>query len=554
MCGIAGIKGENISNYLKEMLVLLKHRGPDDSGIWVNNHLIQGEISKIDLPEGKFGLGHNLLSIVGCHGFQPIVKDNEVLICNGEIYNYLEIKEFLDKKKDNYASNDFKTDSDCEIIINLNRYYKKNFEEKSPNGQELNSENLLIESLKKTLRMLDGDYAFALWDGENLALARDPVGVKPLYYGENGKLSAFASERKALWKIGIREVNSLPPGHMLFNGKLILVETLFDEDKIRSNEYFNKLNSSNNLDYSNKAHNKAPDKVSSNNMDYSNSINSTENISLDLKETLNYYKNKLRNDLVNSVQKRIHGLEKVGLIFSGGVDSTLIAAILNKSEIETTLYTVGTFNSSDLQFALKAAEYYDLQLKTMELSEKVVKDSLKPVLEAIEEFNVMKIGVAMPIYLASKMASEDKLKVVLSGQGADELFGGYHRYLNDYANHGDNTQNILKEDIKNIYHVNLQRDDSATMAHGVELRVPFLDKEVIKTAFKIPMQLKIENKNDTLRKHILRQVAQDVGVPEFIAQRPKKAAQYGSGVHKILIKKVLKDFDDITFMKQLKGF
>jgi len=113
---------------------------------------------------------------------------------------------------------------------------------------------------------------------------------------------------------------------------------------------------------------------------------------------------------------------------------------------------------------------------------------------------------------------------------------------------------FLKDDIKNIYHVNLQRDDAATMAHGVELRVPFLDKEVIKTAFKIPMQFKIESETDLLRKHILRQVALEMGVPEFIAQRPKKAAQYGSGIHKILTKKVLKDFDEIEFMKQLRGF
>lgn len=545
MCGIAGIEGENISNNLKEMLISLKHRGPDDSGIWVNDHLIHGDISKIDFLEGKLGLGHNLLSIVGCHGYQPIVNGNEVLICNGEIYNFREIKEFLDEKMDNYTTNDFKTDSDCEIIINLNKYYKNNFKDKILNCQEVNSELQLIESLKKTLRKLDGDYAFALWDGENLVLARDPVGVKPLYYGKNGKISAFASERKALWNIGIMEVNSLPPGHILFNGQLILVETLFDEEEIRSNNGFDTNSSNTSV---------SPNKVSSNNINSPNSINTQEITSIDLNETLNNYKDKLRNGLEKSVHKRIQGLEKVGLIFSGGVDSTIIASVLKDSEIETTLYTVGTRNSSDLQFALKAAEYYDLKIKTLEVNENVVKNSLEPVLEAIEEFNVMKIGVAMPIYLASKMAGEDKLKVVLSGQGADELFGGYHRYLNDYANHKDNTQNILKDDIKNIYHVNLQRDDAATMAHGVELRVPFLDKEVIKTAFKIPMQFKIESETDLLRKHILRQVALEMGVPEFIAQRPKKAAQYGSGIHKILTKKVLKDFDEIEFMKQLRGF
>ncbi len=536
MCGIVGIKGHYISEDLKEMLISIKHRGPDDSGIWINNELKTGEISKIINLEGNFGMGHNLLSIVGCQASQPIVNDKWVLVCNGEIYNFREIKKTLN----NFSNNDFKTDSDCEIVINLNKHYNDVLN-LNDDFESDNSNKLCIESLKKTMQKMDGDYAFALWDGQNLALARDPVGVKPLYYGKNGKISAFASERKALWKIGIKEVNSLPPGHILFNDELILAESLLEVDDGTSNENIGYLDT--------------PDNSNAPNTSYSsNSINTREITSEGLNETLNYYKDKLRKDLENSVHKRIQGLEKIGLIFSGGVDSTIIASVLKESEIDTTLYSVGTRNSPDFQFSLKAAEYYDLKIKTLEVNENVVKNSLKPVLEAIEEFNVMKIGVAMPIYLASKMAGEDKLKVVLSGQGADELFGGYHRYLNDYANHGDNTQNILRDDIRNIYHVNLQRDDAATMAHGVELRVPFLDKEVIKTAFKIPMQFKIESETDLLRKHILRQVALEMGVPEFIAQRPKKAAQYGSGVHKILTKKVLKDFDEIAFMKQLRGF
>ena len=529
MCGIVGIAGDNISNDLKEMLGLLKHRGPDDSGLWINNHLIHGDISQIITPEGNFGLGHNLLSIVGCHGSQPIVNDQWLLVCNGEIYNFQEIKESIKIS----SENDFKTDSDCEIVINLNKYFLEILMEK--NGLDLNfkynsKENdsfdyrtedsykkILVDSLKKTMQKIDGDYAFAIYDGKNLALARDPVGVKPLYYGKiKGKIRAFASERKALWKVGIKEVHSLPPGHILFNDELILAESLLD---LKDPNIHNQDN------------------------DYKINNNSLKSL-----------KNELKHVLEKSVDKRIYGLDKVGLVFSGGVDSTILASILKNRDIETTLYTVGTKNSSDFQFANRAAEYYDLKLKTFDVNEEIVRNTLKPVLEAIEEFNVMKIGVAMPIFLAAKMASEDKLKVVLSGQGADELFGGYNRYLKDYFNYGEGTQEVLKQDIKNIYHVNLQRDDAATMAHGVELRVPFLDKEVIKTAFRIPIKYKIESESDILRKHILRQVAGEMGVPDFIENRPKKAAQYGSGVHKILVKKALKDFDEVAFMKQLRGF
>lgn len=535
MCGIVGIVGDNISNDLKEMLILLKHRGPDGSGLWFDNQLINGDISKKTTAAtavGNVGLGHNLLSIVGCHGFQPITNGHWVLVCNGEIYNFQKIKESIS----NSSENDFKTDSDCEIVINLNKYFlKESMKQNSlnPNFKYNLSDNLngvdsfdycnddsykelFLDSLKKTMQKMDGDYAFAIYDGTNLALARDPVGVKPLYYGEiKGKKRAFASERKALWKLGIKEVYSLPPGYILFNDELIQAESLFD--------------------------------LTDSNIYNQNSILKTN-------FSLKSLKNELKHVLEKSVDKRIHGLDKVGLIFSGGVDSTILASILKNREIETTLYTVGTKNSSDFQFAQKAAEYYDLKLKTFEINEKIVRKSLKPVLEAIEEFNVMKIGVAMPIFLAAKMASTDKLKVVLSGQGADELFGGYNRYLKDYSNYGEGTQEVLKQDIKNIYHVNLQRDDAATMAHGVELRVPFLDKEVIKTAFRIPIKYKIDGENDKLRKHILREVAGELGVPDFIKNRPKKAAQYGSGVHKILIKKALKDFDDVAFMKQLRGF
>lgn len=496
MCAIAGIIGENISRDLKKMLITLKHRGPDGSGFYVDGSMYHGEINQIALPEGSVGLGHNLLSIVGCESSQPIKDNNQVLVCNGEIYNFREIKQNLNDK--------FSTDSDCEVILKLINSF--------------NDDNL-VSSVTKTMRKLDGDYAFALWDGKNLVLGRDPVGVKPLYYGEiKDKIMAFASERKALWNIGIKEVHTLPPGHIKLNDQISSVDELsFNRQDSLSRE---------------------PDSAKSDEK---------------LVDDVELLKKDLENALVKSVEKRVKGLNKVGLIFSGGVDSTILAYILKQLPVKTTLYTVGTENSQDLEYALKAAEALNFKIRTLKVTEELVKNSLKPVIDAIEEFNIMKIGVGMPTYLAAKMAKEDEQKVVFTGQGADELFGGYNRYLGDFSK-GEDVQDVLKEDITNIYHVNLQRDDAVTMAHGVELRVPFLDREVIKAAFNIPIKYKIQNENDKIRKHILRQVASDLGVPDFIAQRPKKAAQYGSGIHKILIKKVLKDFDSEEYMKTLRGF
>ena len=139
------------------------------------------------------------------------------------------------------------------------------------------------------------------------------------------------------------------------------------------------------------------------------------------------------------------------------------------------------------------------------------------------------------------MAHQHGQRVILSGQGADELFAGYHRYLDFYQEKGEKAQEDLQEDVENLYHVNLERDDKVTMAHSVELRVPYLDLQIINMALDIPMYYKINGPEDNRRKCILREVARELGVPPEIVNRPKKAAQYGSGIHKILRKKVLKD-------------
>lgn len=483
MCGIAGVMGTDISKKLYDMLISLKHRGPDGTGVFVDGVTSYGNLNNLEISEGSFGLGHNLLSIVGCEpDSQPLVYDNYVLVCNGEIYNFKELK--------NKFNIDFKTDSDCEIIISLIKIFY---------------EGSLYDAVIKTIEQLDGDYAFAVYDGRNFAAARDPVGVKPLYFGENDeKIFAFASEKKALWKIGITDVKTLPPDSMLYNKELVKIN--------------NKLNENVNIQ----------------------NLGSQSNLS---KETL---RKQLKELLITSVKKRVSGLSEVGILFSGGIDSTIIAKITNDLGIKTRLYSVGHKDSADLKFARKTAEEMNLSLKTKVIDVEDVREYVIPVLDAVEEFNIMKIGVGMPAYIAAEMAHEDNLKVILSGQGADELFGGYNRYLKFYEEKGERAQEDLKNDILNLYHVNLQRDDAVTMANSIELRVPYLDPDIINIAMNIPMKYKI-NRGDTLRKCILREIGAELGVPEEIVKRPKKAAQYGSGIHKILVKKVLKEesFRDI---------
>lgn len=482
MCAIAGIQGKNVSSEIREMLETLKHRGEDGSGVFSGDKLSYGDMDQIKIPEGNFALGHNLLSIVGTEGLQPLVRDKFVLVCNGEIYNYRKLK------RDFHLHTN--SDSDCEIILALiKKFYS----------------GTLSQAVKETIKHLDGDYAFAVYDGVNLAVLRDPVGVKPVYYGTNhdGNLQAFASERKALWKINIPEAKTLPPGYMLYNWK---VEELESNLKTITETFKTQFN----RDLDNNRNTKA------------------------------YLKTQLKNKLINSVKKRLRGLSKVGIMFSGGIDSTILAYLSREMGVETVLYSVGHEDSADFKFAQKTAGDMGLPIRLQKVTQDDVRDYLPLVLNAIEEFNLMKLGVGMPAYIAAEMAQEDGIKVMLSGQGADELFAGYHRYLKFYQKQGEEAVKNLETDIYNLYRVNLQRDDAVAMASGVELRVPYLDLDVINMAMNIPMEHKIKGEDDQLRKCILRQVARDLGVPEDNVTRPKKAAQYGSGIDKML-RRVLKD-------------
>jgi asparagine synthase (glutamine-hydrolysing) len=509
MCGIAGIKtivkGQNVGNDLLKMLNSIKHRGPDGSGVFVDGKTVYDNLQDLKAPDGSFGMGHNLLSIVGTEVSQPIEKHNLILVANAEIYNYIQIKNCLDDK--------YNTDSDCEVIISLvKKFYSGS----------------LLNAVKKSLKYLDGDYAFSIYDGKDCVVVRDQLGVKPLYYGKDDLrgVSAYASERKALWSIGIKNVYILPPDHLLYNGIPLKIENRQITNLEISKKYHD--NDLNNLIVGSKLI-----------KDQTAKTNNYPTVSSDKDKS--EIKNELKELLIDSVDKRTRGLSNVGIIFSGGVDSTIIAKISDDLGVDTTLYTAGHETSSDINFAKRTAADMHLPLKIRTLEVKDVRIYTELVLNAIEEYNIMKIGVGMPSYVASEMARSDGIRVVMSGQGADEIFAGYHRYIQSYADNGEGLQDDLVEDVKNLYHVNLQRDDAVTMANSVELRVPYLDPKLVETALKVPIKYKLDYGKDNLRKCILREIASDIGVPPEIVRRPKKAAQYGSGIHKILVKKVLKD-------------
>ena len=481
MCSIVGIQGNFKGNDLIKMLKVSKNRGPDASGVYLDDVYSDIDLDNFDDDnEYEIGLGHNLLSIYDLYDrksiTQPVRNDNLVLVFNGELYNFNTIRNLLKK-----LGVDAEIKSDSEALLYLIDFYN--------NGDLLNA----VEMAQK---LIDGDYAFAVWDGDNLALARDSLGVKPLFYCVSDDLCAFGSSRDSLHELGFEKIHTLKPEHILFNWNDIA-----PAQKIY--EKFMEVDAS-----------------------------------------------KLNKLLKLSVSKRVEGLDDVGVIFSGGVDSSILAMLLKdisyNKKLNITLYAVGREDSKDLEAARYAAEYLDLPLKTQLITEELIKEHVGEVVHAIGDDNLMKVGVGLTTYFATKLACEDGIKVAISGQGADELFGGYNRYLKSFEE--NSLEFEIRQDISNMYHVNLERDDACAMLNSVELRLPFLDEKLVEYAINLPIKYKISGPGDILRKNILRKLAFNEGLDTEIAYRPKKAAQYGTGIDKILRKKIIKEIDLKEFL------
>ena len=476
MCSIVGLQGNVKADDIVKMLKTSKNRGPDSSGLFLDKIYTDIDLDEFsDDNEYSIAFGHNLLSIYDLNDRvsepQPVSNGNLTLVFNGEIYNFKTITNLLSR-----VGVQKEILSDAEALLYLIDCYNKDD---------------LIKAIQMATRLADGDYAFAVWDGENLSLARDPLGVKPLFYAQNDDLKGFASSKQSLKEVGFDEIETLKPEHILFNWNDIapaqpIYEKVFEGDVA-----------------------------------------------------------KIDKMLKLSVSKRIDGLSEVGVIFSGGLDSSYIALLLKEiSEnipLKITLYAVGAEGSKDVEAAIYASKFLNLELKICEVTEDMLREALPEVVRAIGDDNLMKVGVGLTTYLATKMVAEDGLKVAFSGQGADELFGGYKRYLQSFV---DGTLNYdLRVDMSNMYHVNLERDDACSMLNAVELRLPFLDKNLVELVLNIPDNKKIVSMHDDMRKSILRKLAFEEGLDYEIAYRPKKAAQYGTGIDKILRKKIIKGTD-----------
>ena len=341
-------------------------------------------------------------------------------------------------------------------------------------------------TLQTLLEQSDGDYSFILLKEGIIAAGRDPIGVQSLYYGENRDLAAFASNRKALWLLGIENPVSFPPGNLGFANK--------DGFKFRAVK----------------------------------TLSFTEPKNITIEEAAN----QLQTLLQESIRRRIQGLKEVAVAFSGGLDSSVVAYLAHKLGMEVQLLHVSLENEEETEVAIEAAEALGLPLQVDLYKESDVEKTLPKVVTLIEEADPVKAAIGVPFYWTAEKASEAGFKVILAGQGADELFGGYRRYVSEYCQNGaEKVRKLMFDDVARIHESNLERDLKITSFKDVELRLPFGSYDMAEFALSLPLDCKIEPKADTSRKLLLRKMALDIGVPAAIAKKPKKAVQYSTGIN-----------------------
>lgn len=445
MCGILAIIGKGKEEQLvRDLSSRMSHRGPDERDLYA-------------MPNGHY-LSHERLSIIDLHsGKQPIQGTTTAyMVHNGEIYNYLELKQ-------EYLSNHiFRTQSDSEVIVHLYEEFGYNFCDK-----------------------LDGDFAFVIIDGDDYMAARDPLGVKPLYYGldERGRMY-FASEMKAIAD-QCKTFSTFPPGH-------------YHTAKTGFVKYYKP--------------------------EYESFVNEYQDVDYQL----------LREFLTTATQKRLMADVPLGVLLSGGLDSSLTTAIasrlLKNQSKPLNSFAIGIDeNAPDIVAARKVANFLGTQHHEVFFTVQQGIEVLEKIIYQIETYDVISVRASVPMYFLSKVIVEKGIKVVLSGEGADEIFGGYLYFAN--APSVADFQRETIERVQKIFTADLLRADKATMAHGLEARLPFLDQAFLDLAIRINPEQKLPKTYGGKEKYILRKAfdtPDDPYLPDEILWRQKE--QFSDGV------------------------
>ncbi len=468
MCSIFGIldiQGDMqiLRNRAIKQSQLQRHRGPDWSGIWNDESVI---------------LVHERLAIVDIDsGEQPLVNQQGdlVLLVNGEIYNH---KALAQSDVKDYT---FQTKSDCEVILGLYA------QDKADNNE------LDIAQLEKRLNQLQGMFAFILYDQSKsrYVIARDPIGIIPLYYGYDDKRQLYvSSEMKSL--VGVcQEVYIFPPGHYL--------DSLQGEIK----PYYQPAWK----DYQHVANNEASPAL-------------------------------IKKALEESVKRHMMSDVPYGVLLSGGLDSSLISALAQihaakriEDEQQSPAwwpqlhsFAVGLKGSPDLIAAQKVADQIGTIHHEIHFTVQQGLDALADVIYHLETYDVTTIRASTPMFLMARKIKSMGIKMVLSGEGADEVFGGY-LYFHKAPDADEFHQETVRK-LERLHQFDCLRANKSMAAWGVEARVPFLDREFLDVAMSINPSAKMCG-NGKIEKHILREAFEGY-LPEEILWRQKE--QFSDGV------------------------
>lgn len=446
MCGIAGIWGSPNARHVSDMMNRQAHRGPDGRGIHVHGQ--------------RAVLGHMRLSIMDPQdGMQPLYNEDGsvALVANGEVYNHEQLRTAIAHR------HEFFSQSDSESMLH--------FFEEQRDGM---------------VHQLDGMFAFAVLEGENLFLARDPIGIKPLYYGLSQRGTAeetfyFASELKAIAH-QVDEIHEFPPGTYFHSQHGF--RPYYQVPRLRPQD-------------------DAP---------------------------IDRLIGQVRETLETAVAKRLMSDVPLGAFLSGGLDSSIIAALARQHMEELHTFSVGIEGSRDILAARRVAQHIgSIHHEYIYTAEEVL-EKMPEIIFYLESFDQDLVRSALPTYFCARMASA-YVKVILTGEGADELFAGYTYYK---QMHGDALHHELHRSISSLHNLNLQRVDRMTMRHSIEGRVPFLDTDLIELAQTIPPKLKLyEQDGRRVEKWILRKATEDL-LPDDIVWRNKEQFDEGSGTVDLL--------------------
>lgn len=408
-------------------------RGPDDSRI-------------IDVGKGL--LGFHRLAIMGLtpEGMQPFEMAGSACVCNGEIYGFSALKQELVEK--GYS---FKSDSDCEILLPLYREY----------GVEM-------------FKMLDAEFAMIIYDAaaEEFVAARDPIGIRPLYYGyDNDEHIVVASEPKNL--VGLCEkIMPFPPGHYYKNGEFVCYCDLTKVEKVCGDDL----------------------------------------------ETV--CKN-IHDKLVAGIEKRLVADAKVGFLLSGGLDSSLVCAIAQRrSEKPIRTFAIGMSGDAiDLKYAKQVADYIHSDHTEVIITKEEVLAALDEVVKILGTFDITTIRASMGMYLLCKWIHENTdIRVLLTGEISDELFG--YKYT-DFAPNAVEFQLESEKRIRELHMYDVLRADRCISVNSLEARVPFGDIDFVRYVMAVDPEKKLNTYNKG--KYLLRHAFEGDYLPHDILYREKAA-------------------------------